>query len=293
MKDYLIRTISKEANVRVLACITTNLANEAAQQHQTAPTATAVLAQALTTAALTGALLKVRQRVAIRFEGNGPLKRLIVESDSYGRIRGYVAEPDVDLPRLSDGSFDTATAVGELGLLTVVKDLRLKELAQSTTILEKSDIAQDLTNYFIASEQIPTEIRVGVLLDDDNKVAFAGGILLQTMPPHNETHFQLLVDRLDELPPFEALLSSGKSPESILSMLYDEVEYDFLEKRTLELNCSCSWERTMQALVSLGRAEIQSILDEDGEAIIDCHFCRKQYLYPREVLEEILSHMDE
>jgi len=278
MEDYIIRAVSKEANVRALICTTTNLANKVCDKHETAATATAALSQALTGGALLGATLKVRQRMAMRIEGNGGLGKLIVEADSYGVLRGYVSDPTVNLPLLPDGSQNVAKAIG-VGLLTVTKDVQLKALQTSSIALPTSEIDEDITEYLLQSEQIPSDVRIGVNVGEDGRVVHAGGILLQTMPPHNPPAFLDLVNRLNDMPSMNELLAEGLSPEDVLARWFGEIEYDQLEKRPLIFKCSCSRERTAQALLALGQEGLQELLDSEGEAEIDCQFCRQSYTF--------------
>ena len=288
MEDYVIRLISKEANVRALLCTTTHLANKVCDKHETAATTTAALTQALTGGALLGAMLKVRHRLAMRIEGNGALGKLIVEADSYGVLRGYVGDPTVNLPLLPDGRQNVAKAIG-VGLLTVIKDLRLKDLHTSSIALPTSEIDQDITEFLIQSEQIPSDVRIGVAVGNDGRVVHAGGLLLQSMPPHNAAAFLNLVKRLNDLPPIEELLADGLSPEQMASRWFGEVEYEQLEKRPLTFQCSCSRERTAQALLALGAEELQELLDSEGEAEIDCQFCRQTYKFDSDDLRWLIE----
>ena len=287
MADILVRTIAKEAGVRALLAVTSALAGEAVERHLTAPTATAVLARALTGAALLGATLKVQQRVALKFEGSGPLWKVVAESDAYGRIRGYVARPETDLPARLDGH-DIAAALGA-GVLTVVKDLRLKELYESSVPLLSGEIDADLTYYLSQSEQIPSLITVGAELADDGRITHAGGLLLQAIPPYEQTHIRQLVERLAEMPPVVNLLAAGQAPGEILADLFGEMAYTVLEERPLAFHCNCSWERTRQALLLLGREEIEEMLVSEGQAELTCHFCHQKYHFNRADLEEIVD----
>jgi molecular chaperone Hsp33 len=292
MEDYLVRIIARESGVRGLACVTTNLVNRICQKHETAPTATAYLGRALTGGALMGALLKIQQRVAIKLEGTGPLRKAIVESDAYGRLRGYVAVPDLDLP-LKQGRPDYETAIGRAGLITVVKDLRLKELAEGVVPLDTGEVDTDLMAYFDQSEQIPTAVSIGLTMDNDGSVATAGGLLIQALPPHSDTIVSQLSDRLQELPPIAELLQSGKTPEAVLAEVFAGIEYEELEKRPLRFECGCSRERSEKALITLGKEEIQNLLDNEGEAVIDCHFCHERYVFDVFELELILEEMED
>jgi len=291
MSDYLVRAIAKEPGVRALVCVTTDLVREAAQRHGTSPTVTAVLGRTLTAGVLAGALLKVQQRVALKFEGNGPVRKMIVEADSYGRVRGYAAEPEVDRPFVN-GRPDLVGILGQAGLLTVVKDVRLKDLVEGVVPLATSDIAGDLTYYLEQSEQIPSVVEIGVVVTEEGEVEMAGGLLIQSMPPYDTGTLTLLVDRIQELPPVEDLLRTGQAPEDILALLFQDISYMQLERRELRFNCDCSRERGEKALLMLGREELEHLLETEGQAVIDCHFCHERYVFDAEDLQEVLAALD-
>lgn len=288
MKDYLIRIIAKETGVRGLACITTNLANEAADRHETTPTATVVLERALTSGILTGALLKVGQRVALKFEGDGPVGKAIAEADAYGRIRGYLVNPTVDLP-LVDGKADIVGALGVLGSLSVVKDVKLAKMPEGVVPLISSTFDGDLTYYLNQSEQTPSLVVIGEVLNENGRLQVSGGVLIQAMPPNDVSIIRNFIERMQELPPLEAMLAEGKTPEEILALLFAGIAYEELEKRPLRFECSCSRERSEKALLNLGQADLQELLETDGEATIDCHFCHEQYVFDEEDLRLILA----
>ena len=211
MDDYLVRIIAKDHSVRALACITTHLVDEACRRQDAYPTAAAALGRGLTGGTLMGALLKAGQRVALKFDGNGPLKKIIVEAESNGLLRGYVAEPHVDLP-LKAGKLDVASALGKDGLLTVIKDLRMKEPYQGIVQLFTGEIAEDLAFYLAESEQIPSAVGLGVFVEPDRTVSAAGGFLIQSLPSVNEEVIDRLIERIPQLPPVTELLRGGKTP---------------------------------------------------------------------------------
>ncbi len=288
MNDYIIRAISKEANVRVLLCSNTDLANKICDKHGTAATATAALTQALTGGALLGAMLKVGHRLAMRIEGNGALGKLIVEADSYGVLRGYVGDPTLNLPPLADGTQNVAEAIG-VGVLTVVKDVKLKELHVSSIALPTSEIDQDITQFLLQSEQIPSDVRIGVTVGKDGRVVHAGGTLLQSMPPHNAPAFVELVKKVGALPPMDEMLADGQTLNEVLARWFGDVEYDVLEERPLRFQCSCSYERMAQALSSLGKEGLQELLESDGQAEVDCQFCRQSYIFDGDDLRSMID----
>lgn len=290
MNDNMVLALSKPLGVRAYACITTEVVREAQERHETAPTATYVLGKALTAAALQGALLKVQQRAAIRWQASGPLERILVEADSNGSVRGYVGDPTVDLP-LVDGQQDIVSAIGQAGLLTVVKDLLLPELSEGTVHLATSDIDGDLIFYYEQSEQIPTYLSTHVALDDAGLPSVAGGVLVQPLPPYNPEVMDQIRERLQELPPLSSLLENGQKPQVILADVMANAAPEFISRYPVRYRCNCSWERTRAALISLGKEELQSLLEEEGRAVVDCHYCREQYVFERADLEEILASM--
>lgn len=300
MDDYLVKAIAKEYGVRCLACVTTSLANEGARRHKTRPTASAVLGLGLTSAALFGALLKIKQRVAIKMSSNGPIQKVVVESNSYGRLRGYVEEPNVELPR-NLGRADIAGAMGDEGIVTVAKDIGLKELYQGIVPMVDGSIEQDLLHYLRHSEQVDSFMEIDAILSDENTlehgssegiseqpIIAAGGILIQALPDTDASSLSMLAQRMEEMPSLADQLNGGLRPEDVVAEIFNEIEYDILEKRPLSFNCYCSWSRTEKALLTLGKEEIAGLIQE-GEAVIDCHFCGEQYIFGVEALETIMD----
>lgn len=288
MKDYMHLALAKKDGVRSYAAATTALVEEARLRHGTSPTATVALGRALTATALMSGLLKVGQRVALKWEGTGPLRKIVTEADSSGRLRGYVAEPEVDLPLLHDGH-DVPGAIGAAGLLTVVRDLLLPELAEGVVHLASSNIDGDLLFFLEQSDQVPSVIETGVTLNEDGSVAAAGGILIQPLPPYEPEVIDRLKERLQEMPPITALLADGQKPEAILDELFTGISHTLLSKYPVRFECNCSRERTETALVALGREELQAILDDEGQASVTCHFCHEEYVFNGEELEAILA----
>lgn len=203
-------------------------------------------------------------------------------------MRGYVTPTEVDLPLLQD-DYDIVSAIGRAGLLTVVKDLQLKELVEGVVHLETSDISGDLAAYLEQSEQIPSAVQLGVALDEEGRVLVAGGLLFQPVPPHGEAEIAMLKERLQELPPVEALLETEQTPEKVLATIMGDMVYEELEKRPLRFQCNCSRERTRRALLMLGREDLEALLESEGEAVVDCHFCHERYVFGREELEQLIA----
>lgn len=290
MTDYLVRIVTKSENVRALACVTTDLVNEACQRHGTWPTASAALGRALTAGTLMGALLKTGQRTALKFEGNGPLKKILVEADSNGAVRGCVGVPEVNL-LTADGKLDVGKALGKAGFLTVTKDLGMKDPYRGMVQLLSGEIAEDLALYLTESEQTPSAVGLGVFVEPDNRVSAAGGFLIQTLPPGNEEVVERLMEQINRLPSITQLLREGKNPEDILAILFADIPYLTLEKRALAFQCTCSREKIERALVSLGRNELAEMAAQEEGTEVTCEFCRQVWQLTRQDLERLLSEL--
>jgi molecular chaperone Hsp33 len=288
LEDYLVRIIARETNVRALACASTHLVHQACSRHGALPTACAALGRALSGGALMGALLKKGQRVALKFEGNGPLRKIIVEAESDGAVRGYVQVPEVHLPP-RNGKLDVAGALGKAGLLTVVKDLGLKTPYTGVVQLQTGEIGDDLAHYLTESEQIPSAVGLGVFVEPGAGVTAAGGFLIQSFPPYDGEAVDRLIERIETMPPITQSLRDGRSPEDLLETIFSDVPFDTLEKRPLVFRCSCSRERVEGALVSLGREQLDSLIRDENGAEVNCEFCRERYLFTGEELKRILD----
>jgi molecular chaperone Hsp33 len=292
MKNYIVRVISEQANVIGLACVTTDLVNESCRLHGAYPTACAALGRALTGGALMAALLKLGQRLALKLEGNGPLRKIIVEADYAGNVRGFVGVPEVDLPP-KNGKFDVAGAVGTEGVLTVIKDTGRKELYNGVVRIRTGEIAEDIAHYFAESEQIPTAVALGVYMEPSLDITAAGGFLVQSLPPSDENMIDRLIGNIGKLPPYTQMLFSGQAPEDILEAIFSGIPYATLERHELFYRCTCSRERIERVLVSLGREELADMVDKQGKADVTCEFCRKSYhLSGRELLALLDSMQD-
>ena len=292
MKNYMVRVISDTLNVLGLACVTTDLVNEACRLQGTSPTASAALGRALTGGALMAALMKDGQSLALKFEADGPLKKIIVEAESSGAVRGFVGVPDADVP-LKEGKLDVPGALGRNGFLTVIKDTGLKELYNGIVQIRTGGIAEDIAFYFTESEQIPSAVGLGVFVEPAGDISAAGGFLIQTLPPSDEQIVDKLVARLEGLPPVTQNLRSGKNPEDMLEIIFEGIPYHILEKRELVLKCTCSRERIERVLISLGKKDIADMIAAQGEAEVDCEFCRTRYHFNRAELEQLLQEMGE
>jgi molecular chaperone Hsp33 len=292
MNDYLIRVISREAGVRAFACVTTRLVEEGCRRHLIPPVASIALGQALTGGILCGKLLKVGQRVAVKFYGRESGRKIVVESANNGKVRGYAYIPDEELLPAVRQPLNAHFIEAE-GQLTVVKDLRLANLYESVVSLTGQGITADLNNYFNQSEQIPTMIEAGVILSEsepwDGQVVMAGGLLVQALPPYEAQTVNRLADRIQEMPPVEVMLNSGRTPEEILAGLFGEIPYEQIEEIPLSFECTCSLGRSRKALISLGREELSQLLETEGQAVVTCQFCHEQYVFNADELIELIG----
>ncbi len=237
-----------------------------------------------------GALLKRGQRVALRFEGNGPLKRIIVEADNDGTARGFVAVPEADVP-LADEKLNVSGALGREGLLTVIKDLGMKEPYRGIVKLLTGEIAEDIAYYYAESEQIPSAVGLGVFVKPDGEVLAAGGFLLQSLPPAEDRTVDQLVENIRKIPTVTDLLRQGKSPEDILALIFSGLPHHFLGRRDLYLRCPCSRGRVERVLIVLGNEELEKIIAEQGETDVTCEFCRTKYHFTRQELQNLQQEM--
>lgn len=288
--DCIVRGNSIDGSVRVFAAVTTELANEAFRIHRTFPTATAALCRTLTAAAMMGAQLKNdTDSVTLQFCGDGPIGNIIAVSDNMSRVRGYVTNPYLELPLNENGKLDVAKAVGS-GYLNVVRDLSLKEPYTGQVPIVSGEIAEDITYYYAKSEQVPTAVGLGVLVDKDHSVLCSGGFMIQLMPEATEETAIRLEEIVNALPPVTKMIQDGMTAEDIFFRVTDG--FDMIMENnpvTPEYKCKCSRERMEKALISIGKAEIESIIKEQGEAELCCQFCDNKYTFGEAELRELLE----
>jgi molecular chaperone Hsp33 len=288
--DYAVRAMDKRGHVRVFAAVTTGLVGQAAKLHRCSATAAAALGRSLTAAALTGLMLKNdRDRLTLQVLGGGPIGRIVVVANARGEVKGYVDNPAADLPLNAAGKLDVGGVVGKKGQLTIIKDLGLKEPYIGKVDLVSGEIAEDMAAYFTYSEQTPSAVALGVLVDKDLSVRAAGGYLVQLMPGVGEEEAAGIEERLYGIKPVSALIDEGLSPEEILKHVLQDNGLKFLEKRPLSLKCDCSRERLEEVLISLGKEDIRDLLEKEGKAELVCHFCNKKYVFEAEELEGLLG----
>lgn len=282
MHDQLARAMAAKGKIRAVACITTKLSDDISFLQGASPAVTLAMGRALPGAALLASTLKHGQRLALRFEGNGPMQRLIVESDWDGALRATVAVPEA--------MADTVPGLlGRAGFLTVTKDLGLKDPYSGMVQLYTSEIAEDLAYYLTESEQIPSAVGLGATLTDEGRIEVSGGFLIQSLPPSDEAAVEQIMATIDTLPPLTTLLKEGKTPQELLELLLAGVEHHPLESTDLFFRCGCSKEKVEKALIAIGRPELERLIAEQGEADVTCEFCRQQYRLEKTELEQLLA----
>ena len=292
MSDQLVRAISKDGFVKAVAVSTRDLTERARQIHHTTPVATAALGRTLAAASMLGnALQGDGASVTLQIKGDGPLGTILAVSDNEGNVRGKVDDPTVDLPLRPDGKLDVGTAVGHEGMLTVIRDLNMKDPYVGSVSLLGGEIAEDLAAYFVESEQIPTACGLGVLVDRDRSVLTAGGYLIQLLPGAGEEIVSRVERGIMAAGSVTALLKADSDPESLLRRVMPDFELEILEKSPVEYRCYCSRERMEKALISLGPEEMRSLIDEQGSAEMTCRFCDSVQKFTREDLEGLLAGM--
>lgn len=288
MTDYIVRATAAGSQIRAFAATTRELVETARQAHNTSPVATAALGRLLTGGAMMGVMMKGEEDIlTIQVRGDGPIGGITVTADAKGNVKGYVNNPEVWLPANSRGKLDVGKAVGH-GSLSVIKDMGLKEPYVGQTELQTGEIAEDLTYYFAASEQVPSSVGLGVLMEKNNTVKQAGGFLIQLMPFTDEAVIETLEKRLPEIPPVTTMLDEGLTPEQILEKLFEGMDMEINETMPARFFCNCSKERVSRALISVGRGELADMIHEGKEIEVNCHFCGKNYTFSVEELKELL-----
>ena len=288
MNDYIIRAIAANDQIRAFAAVTTETVEEARKDHNTSPVATAALGRLLTAGAMMGTMMKGDKDIlTLQIKAGGPLEGITVTADSKGRVKGYVGNPNVCIPANSKGKLDVAGAVG-VGFMNVIKDMGLKEPYVGQVALQTSEIAEDLTYYFATSEQVPSAVGLGVLMNKDNTVRQAGGFIVQLMPFAEESTIAKLQENVQKITSVTNLLEEGHTPESLLEKVLDGFDMEINEKIPTEFYCNCSRERVEKALISIGRKELNEMIQEGKPIEMNCHFCNHNYEFTVEELKEIL-----
>lgn len=287
MKDYVVRGTDKSGNFRFFGSITKNTVQTAATYHYTSPVVTAGLGRTMTAVAMMSQMSKNdNDRLSVTIKGDGPIGGVIVEANAKGNIKGYPYHPNVDIPLKKDGTLDVSAAFGN-AVMTVMKDFGLKEPYIGQTILVSGEIAEDFTYYFATSEQTPSAVALGVLVDVDYSVKQSGGFIIQVLPGASDDAITILEERLKDFPSLTSLLDKGKTIEDIIESLLGDVT--FMGKKEIQFCCDCSVDQMERGLMSIGEKELVELIEEDEEAELVCHFCNEHYLFKQEQLQKLVN----
>ena len=290
MADYIVRATAANNQIRAIAATTRDLVEEARSLHNTSPVATAALGRLLTAGAMMGSTMKGdKDLLTLQIGCSGPIKGLTVTADSKGNVKGYVNDPNVMLPANEKGKLDVGRAL-DLGVLSVIKDLGLKEPYVGQTNLVSGEIAEDITYYYATSEQVPSSVALGVLMNKDNTVKCAGGFIIQLLPFAEDEVVDRLEQKIGEISSITSMLDKGMTPEMILEEVLGEFGVQFNETMPTQFDCNCSKERVQKAIISIGKKDIQEMIDDGQPIEVNCHFCNKNYTFTVDDLQEMLNY---
>lgn len=287
MSDYLIRGIAD--GFRILAVDSTEIVNEAVRRHGTLPTASAAFGRALTMGVMMGAMLKNEDKVTVTIQGGGPIGPIVIDSDAKGHVRGYIGNPKVHFDLNEQGKLDVRRAVGTDGNINVAKDIGLKENFIGSTEIISGELGEDFSFYFYSSEQVPSIVALGVLVNPDNTIKAAGGYVIQVMPDATDERIDELQEMSKSFRPVSELIDEGMSPETIMNTILGEENWNKLSEMPVSFKCNCSKERFLDAISSIDPAEIMAMIQEDGGAEVDCHFCRTTIWIDKSELGKLLQ----
>lgn len=290
MSDYLIRGLGLNDEVRIFTVDTTETINEAVRRHGAYPTAAAALGRSMTAGVIMGAMLKGDDKATVTIEGGGPIGAIVVDSDARGNVRGYLGDPQVHFDLNDQGKLDVKRAVGTDGFLRVAKDIGLKDNFVGSTELVSGELGEDFSYYFYASEQVPSIVALGVLVNPDNTIQAAGGFVIQVLPSASDETIDWLNSRAKDMTPVSKLLSEGLSPEEVIDDALGKENWRALGDMPVSFECNCSKERFINAISALDPKDIISMIQEDGGAEADCHFCRNKEWITKEELQELITH---
>lgn len=287
MSDYLVKAIAYNGQVRAYAVRSTETIGEAQRRHYTWPTASAALGRAMSATVMMGAMLQGEDKLTVKIEGGGPIGVILVDSNAKGEVRGYVTNPQTHFDLNEHGKLDVRRAVGTSGMLSVVKDIGLRDYFTGQVPIVSGELGEDFTYYFVTSEQVPSSVGVGVLVNPDNSILAAGGFIIQLMPGTEDETITEIENHLKTIPPVSKLIEKGLTPEELLFELLGKENVKILEKMPVAFSCTCSKERFANAIISLGKDEIEDMIEEDGKAEAQCHFCNETYHFTKEELEQL------
>lgn len=290
MKDYIIRGASKDESIRFFSCITTGMVEEARKIHNCSPISIAALGRMLTAASMMGTMLKSdKDTLTLQINGKGPTGSIVVVSDNTGDARGYITNPDVELMHREDGKLDVGGAVGKTGVLTVIKDLGMREPYVGQIPIVSGEIGDDISSYFANSEQTPTAVGLGVLVEVDGHVSAAGGFIVQLMPEADDAVITKLEENLGKIKSVTEMISTGLDAEGLIKSVLGDIEYKVYEEKEVSYRCNCNKERLERALISIGKEELQELIEDQGSAELVCHFCNSKYHFDKAELTELLE----
>ncbi|MCY9165079.1 Hsp33 family molecular chaperone HslO [Bacillus atrophaeus] len=284
--DYLVKALAYNGKVRAYAADTTDMVNEAQRRHDTWPTASAAIGRTMTATLMLGAMLKGDNKLTVKVEGGGPIGAIVADANAKGEVRAYVSNPHVHFDLNEHGKLDVRRAVGTDGTLSVVKDVGMRDYFTGQVEIVSGELGDDFTYYLVSSEQVPSSVGVGVLVNPDNTILASGGFILQLLPGTDEETITKIEQRLSQVEPISKLIQKGVTPEEVLEEVLGE-KPDILETMPVKFHCPCSKERFTTAILGLGKKEIQDMIEEDGQAEAECHFCNEKYLFTKEELEEL------
>lgn len=290
MKDYLVRGIVNERNCRVFACSTKHLLEEARLHHDLYPTASAALGRVMSVTLMMGAMNKSHEKMTVTINGGGPIGTVMACTNSDGKVKGFVSNPHTHFTYNDTGKLAVGYAIGTQGTLQVIKDMGLKEPFVGTVPLQSGEIGDDFSYYFMVSEQTPSVVSVGVRVNDTNEILSSGGFIIQLLPDATEEDIAYIEDKMKDFTPVSTLLNEGKRPEEILDMIFDEVE--ILDRQELFFECDCSKEKMAEAIKTVGREELRSMIEEDHGCEIICHFCNTHYYFDESELVSLLEELE-
>lgn len=289
MSDYIVRAMAANAQIRAFAINSKEIVETARKAHNTSPVVTAALGRLLSAGAMMGSMLKSESDLlTLQINAGGPIQGLTVTADANANVKGYAVVPDVMLPPNKEGKLDVGGALG-LGILNVIKDLGLKEPYCGQTVLQTGEIAEDLTYYFATSEQIPSGVGLGVLMEKDNTVKQAGGFIVQLMPFAEEKVIAKLEENLSGIRSVTSMLDEGMTPEEILGRLLEGLDMEIVDTMPAKFSCNCNKHRIEKAIISIGSKDIREMIEEGKEIEVNCHFCNTNYKFSVEELKELLA----
>ncbi len=289
MADYIIRATAADNQIRAFAATTRELVEHAKESHGTSPVATAALGRLLTAGSMMGSMMKGEKDIlTLQIKGSGPLGGVTVTADAHGKVKGYVFNPEVLIHANEKGKLDVSGAIGA-GILSVIKDMGLKEPYVGQTHLISGEIAEDLTYYFATSEQVPSVVALGVLMNRDNTVRQAGGFIIQLMPFAEESVISELEEKINSITSITSLLDQNMTPEMILEYLLGSFGLEITDQLPTAFECNCTKDRVEKAIISIGRKEIDEMITDDKPIEVNCHFCNKQYEFTVDELKDIIK----